>query len=81
MARLIQPLINVGISLSAQETYRFIKHSSEFNHNAFLLFGYPKRAFNDLHLRDHLISMVCRRCGEVEWVHSRLPIFLEIWTD
>ena len=51
--------INVGVSLSAQETYRSTRHSSEFIHNAFLPFGYPKRAFNDLHLRDHLISMVC----------------------
>ena len=80
MAHLIQPFINAGGSPSAQEMYQSTRHSFDFIHNAFLPFGYPKRAFNNLHLRDHLTSMVCR-CVEVERVHSRLPIFLEIWTD
>ena len=58
MARLTLSFINVGVSSSTQETYRAMRHPSEFIHNAFLPFYYPKRAFNDFLLRDHLNSTV-----------------------
>ena len=64
MARLTQPFISVSVSSSAQEMYRSTRHSSEFIHNAFIPFGYPKRAFNNFPLRDHLNSMVIDGVGK-----------------
>ena len=59
MTHLSQPFINAGGSPSAQEVYRSTRHSSEFTHDAFSPFDYPKRAFNDFYLRDYLNSTVC----------------------
>ena len=59
MAHLIRPFINAGGSPSAQELYRFTRHSFDFTPDAFSPFGYPKRAFNDFYLRDYLNSTVC----------------------
>ena len=78
MARLTRSFINVGVSPSTQETYRATRHPSEFIHNAFLPFGYPKRAFNDFPLRDHLNSTVIDGVGKWNEYISRLQIFLEI---
>ena len=64
MARLTQPFISVSVSSSAQEMYRSTRHSSEFIHNAFMPFGYPKRAFNSFPLRDHSNLMVIDGVGK-----------------
>ena len=58
------PFINAGVSSSIQETHRTMRHSSEFIHAAFLPFHYPKRAFNDFPLRDHLNSTVTDGVGK-----------------
>ena len=58
MARLTLSFINVGVSSSTQETFRATRHSFEFIYDAFLPFDYPKRAFNDFPLRDHLNSTI-----------------------
>ena len=81
MARLTLSFINADVSSSTQETYRITWHSYEFIHDALLPFDYPKRAFNNSHLRGYLNLTVCWRCGEVERVYSCLQISLEIWAD
>ena len=53
MAHLIRPFINAGGSPSAQELYRFTRHSFDFTPDAFSPFGYPKRDFNNFYLRDY----------------------------
>ena len=58
MAHLIRPFTNAGGSPSAQETHRSTRQSFDFTPDAFLPFGYPKRAFNDFYLRDYLNSTV-----------------------
>ena len=52
MAHLLRPFINAGGFLSVQEMHRSTRHSFDFTPDAFLPFGYPKRAFNDFYLRD-----------------------------
>ena len=59
MVHLTQPFINAGGSSFTQEMYRSTRHSFEFTPEAFSPFDYPKRAFNDLHLRDYLNLTVC----------------------
>ena len=59
MALLTLSFINAGVFSSTQETYRTTRYSYEFIHNASPSFDYPKRAFNDFHLRDYLNSTVC----------------------
>ena len=56
--------INVGVSSSIQETYRTTRHSFEFIHDAFQPLHYPKCAFNDFPLRDHLNSTVIDGVGK-----------------
>ena len=59
MAHLIRPFTNAGGSPSAQEMYRYTRHSFDFTPDAFSPFSYPKHAFNDFYLRDYLNSTVC----------------------
>ena len=59
MVQSIRPIYNAGGSSSAQEMHQSTRQSFDFTLDAFLSFGYPKRAFNDLYLRDYFNSTVC----------------------
>ena len=77
MAHSIRPFINAGGSPSAQETHRSTRQSFDFTPNAFLSFGYPKRAFNDLYLRDYFNSTVC--FDEVEKWNRHICVYRFLW--
>ena len=64
----------MGVSSSIQETYRTTRHSFEFIHDAFLPLHYPKRAFNDFPLRDHLNSTVLGNLDRLNASHFALHI-------
>ena len=66
-----------------------MRHSSEFIHNAFIPFGYPKRAFNNFPLRDHLNSMVIDGVGKwnghilvykFSWKSEQIKYLLKVQT-
>uniref|UniRef100_A0A7N2MTV7 BED-type domain-containing protein n=1 Tax=Quercus lobata TaxID=97700 RepID=A0A7N2MTV7_QUELO len=58
-AQSIWPINNAGGSSSVQEMHRSMRQFFVFALDAFLSFGYPKRAFNDHYLRDYFNSAVC----------------------
>ena len=58
-AQSIRPINNAGSSSSAQEMHRSTRQFFDFALDAFLSFGYPRRAFNNLYLRDYFNSTVC----------------------
>ena len=57
-AQSIRPSNNAGGSSSAQEMHRSTRQFFDFALDAFLSFGYPKRALNDRYLRDYFNSAV-----------------------
>ena len=77
MAHSIRPFTNAGGSPSAQETHRSTRQSFNFTPDAFLPFGYPKRAFNDLYLRDYFNSTVC--FDEVEKWNRHVCVCRFLW--
>ena len=77
MAHLIRPFTNAGGSPSAQETHRSVRQSFDFTPDAFLPFGCPKRAFNDLYLQDYFNSTVC--FDEVEKWNRHICVCRFLW--
>ena len=59
MAQSTRPVNNAGGPSSAQEMHRSTRQFFDFALDAFLSFGYLKRAFNGRYIRDYFNSAVC----------------------
>ena len=76
-AQSIRPINNTGGSSSAQEMHRSARQSLDFILNAFLSFGYSRRAFNGLYLWNCFNSTVC--FDEVEKWNRRVCVCRFLW--
>ena len=77
MAQSTRPVHNAGGSSSAQGMHRSTRQFFDFALDAFLSFGYPKRAFNNLYLRDYFNSTVC--FDEVEKRNQHACVCRFLW--
>ena len=76
MAHKTWSFISAGVPPSTWKTDQTARYSYEFIRDAFPSFDYPKRAFNDLLLRDYLNSTVFDGVGK--W-NERTPDYRFSW--